>query len=107
MAEVKYTISRTDIENTPKMFIYSKLDLYHTIRVDEEGKETFNGDVNEYMVRNGVDGIPSFEVSKWRDAVESFIYDHNDKVNTGEGFNIKFNIESFSSINFIVVIVYE
>ena len=47
MAEVKYTISRTDIENTPKMFIYSKLDLYHTVRVDEEGKETFNGDVNE------------------------------------------------------------
>ena len=97
MAEVKYTISRTDIENTPKMFIYSKLDLYHTIRVDEEGKETFNGDVNEYMVRNGVDGIPSFEVDKWRDAVESFIYDHNDKVDTGEGFNVKFNITSVDS----------
>ena len=62
MAEVKYTISRSDIENTPSMFIYSKLDLYHTVRVDEEGKETFNGDVNEYMVRNGIDGIPSFEV---------------------------------------------
>ena len=97
MAEVKYTISRTDIENTPKMFIYSKLDLYHTIRVDEEGKETFNGDVNEYMVRNGVDGIPSFEVDKWRDAVESFIYDHNDKVDAGEGFNVKFNITSVDS----------
>ena len=97
MAEVKYTISRTDIENTPKMFIYSKLDLYHTVRIDEDGKETFNGDVSEYMVRNGVDGIPSFEVSKWRDAVESFIYDHNDKVNTGEGFNIKFNITSVDS----------
>ena len=97
MAEVKYTISRTDIENTPKMFIYSKLDLYHTVRVDEEGKETFNGDVNEYMVRNGVDGIPSFEVDKWRDAVESFIYDHNDKVDTGEGFNVKFNITSVDS----------
>ena len=97
MAEVKYTISRTDIENTPKMFIYSKLDLYHTVRVDEEGKETFNGDVNEYMVRNGVDGIPSFEVDKWRDAVESSIYDHNDKVDTGEGFNVKFNITSVDS----------
>ena len=36
MAEVKYTISRTDIENTPKMFIYSKLDLYHTVRIDED-----------------------------------------------------------------------
>ena len=97
MAEVKYTISRTDIENTPKMFIYSKLDLYHTVRVDEEGKETFNGDVNEYMVRNGIDGIPSFEVDKWRDAVESFIYDHNDKVDVGEGFNVKFNIKSVDS----------
>ena len=47
MAEVKYTISRSDIENTPSMFIYSKLDLYHTVRVDEEGKETLNGNVNE------------------------------------------------------------
>jgi hypothetical protein len=97
MAEVKYTISRTDIENTPKMFIYSKLDLYHTVRIDEEGKETFNGDVNEYMVRNGIDGIPSFEVDKWRDAVESFIYDHNDKVYAGDGFNVKFNITSVDS----------
>lgn len=97
MAEVKYTISRSDIENTPSMFIYSKLDLYHTVRVDEEGKETFNGDVNEYMVRNGIDGIPSFEVDKWRDAVESFIYDHNDKVDAGEGFNVKFNIKSVDS----------
>lgn len=97
MAKVKYTISRSDIENTPSMFIYSKLDLYHTVRVDEEGKETFNGDVNEYMVRNGIDGIPSFEVDKWRDAVESFIYDHNDKVDAGEGFNVKFNIKSVDS----------
>jgi len=97
MAEVKYKISRTDIENTPKMFIYSKLDLYHTVRIDEDGKETFNGDVNEYMVRNGIDGIPSFEVGKWRDAVESFIYDHNDKVDAGEGFNVKFNITSVDS----------
>ena len=97
MAEVKYTISRTDIENTPKMFIYSKLDLYHTVRIDEEGKETFNGNVSEYMVRNGVDGIPSFEVGKWRDAVESFIYDHNDKVYAGDGFNVKFNITSVDS----------
>ena len=97
MAEVKYTISRTDIENTPKMFIYSKLDPYHTVRIDEDGKETFNGDVSEYMIRNGVDGIPSFEVDKWRDAVESFIYDHNDKVDAGEGFNVKFNITSVDS----------
>ncbi len=97
MAEVKYIISRTDIENTPKMFIYSKLDPYHTVRIDENGKETFNGDVSEYMIRNGVDGIPSFEVDKWRDAVESFIYDHNDKVDAGEGFNVKFNITSVDS----------
>jgi len=97
MAEVKYTISRTDIENTPKMFIYSKTDLYHTVRIDKDGKETFNGDVSEYMVRNGVDGIPSFEVDKWRDTVESFIYDHNDKVDSGEGFNVKFNITSVDS----------
>lgn len=97
MAEVKYTISRTDIENTPKMFIYSKLDLYHTVRIDEDGKETFNGDVSEYMIKNGIDGIPSFEVDKWRDAVESFIYDHNDKVDAGEGFNVKFNITSIDS----------
>ena len=97
MAEVKYTISRNDIENTPSMFMYSKLDLYHTVRIDEEGKETFNGDVSEYMIRNGIDGIPSFEVDKWIDAVESFIYDHNDKVDSGEGFDVKFNITGVDS----------
>ena len=97
MAKVKYIISRSDIENTPKIFIYSDFELYHTIRIGEDGKETFNGDVSSYMIRNGVDGIPSFELSKWIDAVESFIYDHNDKVNAEKGFNVKFNITSVDS----------
>lgn len=97
MAEVKYIISRDDIENTPTPFLYSKLDPYHTIRINEEGKETFNGYVSEYMVRNGVDGIPTFEVNKWIDAVESFICKHNDKVGSGEGFDVTFNITSVDS----------
>lgn len=97
MAKVKYIISRTDIENTPKIFIYSDFELYHTIRIGEDGKETFNGDVSSYMIRNGVNGIPSFELDKWIDAVESFIYDHNDKVNAEKGFNVKFNITSVDS----------
>lgn len=97
MAEVKYIISRDDIENTPTPFLYSKLDPYHTIRINEEGKETFNGYVSEYMVRNGVDGIPTFEINKWINAVESFIYEHNDKVNSGNGFDVKFNITSVDS----------
>ena len=95
MADVKYTISRSDIENTPLMFTYSNLELYHTVRIDEFGKETFNGDISEYMVKNGVDGIPSYEVDKWRNAVESFIYTHNESIESGKGFNIKFLTSSF------------
>lgn len=98
MAKVKYTITRDDIENTPSMFVYSKLDLYHTVRIDEEGKETFNGDVSEYMIKNdAVNGIPSSEVDIWRNAVEEFIYKHNDQVDSGEGFNVKFEIKSVDS----------
>jgi hypothetical protein len=29
------------------MFIYSKLDLYHTVRIDEEGKETLKESTKE------------------------------------------------------------
>ena len=97
MDKVKYIISRDDIENTPKMFMYSKLEPYHTVRIDENGSETFNGDVSEYMVKNGIDGIPSSEADDWIYAVETFINDHNDKVDANKGFDIKFNISSIDS----------
>ena len=93
----KFVIKRDDIENTPSFFIYSKMELYHTVRIDDKGKETFNGEVSEYMVRNGILGIPSDEVDLWISSVNEYINEHNQKVDDGNGFKIRFEIKSFDA----------
>lgn len=93
MPEVKFKISNQDIENNPKYVDFSQNEKYHTVRTDENGKKTFDGFCSGYQIENGeIAGIPSSEIRLWCDAVEEFIYDHNDNVYNNKGFDIKFNI---------------
>jgi hypothetical protein len=98
MSATKFTISRKDVENSLESFPYSPYELYTTIRISPEGEETFNGDISGYTIMNGyADGIPSYEYDDWRNAVEEYLYNHDVKVESGEGFDVKFNITAVDS----------
>ena len=98
MSATKFTISRKDVENSLESFPYSPYELYTTMRISPEGEETFNGDISGYTIMNGyADGIPSYEYDDWRNSVEEYLYNHDIKVESGEGFDVKFNITAVDS----------
>lgn len=98
MSNSKFIITDKRIENSPIDVSYSPLELYHTIRIDSDGKKTFDGDVSEYLIKNGVEGIPSEEVIDWMNAVSDMLYEHNDKLdNNTLDLDIKFDIKSVDS----------
>lgn len=98
MSNSKFIITDKRIENSPIGVYYSPLELYHTIRIDSDGKKTFDGDVSEYLIKNGVEGIPSEEVIDWMNAVSDMLYEHNDKLdNNTLDLDIKFDIKSVDS----------
>ena len=90
--KVKYKITRDDVKNSPKIFDYNNNELYHTVRISEDGSETFNGNVSGYMIQNGVFGIPTEEYELWVSAVQEFLNKHAEDVEKGKGFKIKFDI---------------
>lgn len=93
MPESKFKITNPDIENNPKYATFSSNEKYHTVRTDSNGKVTFDGFCSGYQIENGeINGIPSSEIREWADSVEEFIYNHNEDVYEGKGFDIKFNI---------------
>lgn len=93
MADVKFIIDKTTFENRIEEIYYSENELYKVQRISENGETTFDGYASGYMIKNGdIPGIPTSEYLLFEDAVDEVLTEHNNKVESGEGFNVEFKI---------------
>ena len=95
-----FKISRDDITNSFKMFLYSKMEKYHTVRIDENGKQTCDVYISGYEIKRGNPDcpIPVTEFDDWFEAVCDFLDKHNmDVKNNSTGNIIEFQILDIDS----------
>ena len=92
-----FKISRDDIDNSFEMFYFSMIEKYHTIRIDDNGKQTCDTDVSGYEISSNKPNcpVPFTEIDQWMDAVEEYLNNHNMAVHNNEtGNTVEFIIKS-------------
>ena len=93
MSKIKFTIYSDDVEKSIEKVFFSETTSYHTTKLDENGKNVFDGYASgKNILLDSLSQIPLEEYDLWYDAVVKYLDEHNKKISNKSKTKIEFNI---------------